>query len=79
MVPSWTDYANVCNDLFKASVNTKLGSELIEQSGVLSYWIMMALKIAESNTEVPLNDRIISLIFMTEIWIQKPAFVGAKL
>ena len=79
LVPSWTDYAHVCNDLFKMTINSKLGLELLEQSGVLSYWIMMALKIAESNAEVPLNDRIISLVFLTEIWIYKPNFVGKKL
>ena len=61
------------------TINSKLGLELLEQSGVLSYWIMMALKIAESNAEVPLNDRIISLVFLTEIWIYKPNFVGKKL
>lgn len=40
---------------------------------------MTSLKVAESRGEVPLNDRIISLIFMTEIWITKPLFIARHL
>lgn len=40
---------------------------------------MASLKIAESTSEVPLNDRIISLVFMTEIWSHKPLFIAKNL
>ena len=30
LVPSWTDYAHVCNDLFKQTINSKMGMEMIE-------------------------------------------------
>ena len=46
---------------------------------MLSYWIMASLKVAESTGEVPLNDRIISLVFMAEIWMNRPNFVGKRL
>ena len=60
-------------------MNTELYSEVIEQSGVVKFWIMNTLKIAESINEVTLNDRIVSLIFLTEMWICKPAYVDKNL
>lgn len=79
LLASWADYASVCNDLMLMTLNSPTAHELIDRSGVLSYWIMTSLKVAESTSEVPLNDRIISLVFMTEIWIQKPRFIASQL
>ena len=62
-----------------ATVNSPLAADLIDQSGVLSYWIMATLKVAESNDEVPIDDRITSLIFMVDIWINKPQLVARQL
>ena len=50
-------------------MNSDLSYHVIEQSGVLKYWLINSLRIAESNNEVPLNDRIASLVFLTEIWL----------
>ena len=69
----------MCNDIFKVSLGSKLANELLDQPGVLSYWIMSSLKVAESTAEVPLNDRIISLVFIVEIWMARPQFVQRKL
>ena len=44
-------------------------------TGVLSYWVLQSLKVAESNSEITLDDRIASLIFLTEIWINKTEFI----
>jgi len=52
---------------------------VIEQTGILKYWIMNSLKIADANFEVPLNDRIISLVFLTEIWLVKPKYVNKNI
>lgn len=79
LLATWSDYGNVCADVFRLTVGSQLATELIEQSGVLSYWIMASLKVAESTSEVPLNDRIISLVLMTEIWVQRPMFVNNQL
>lgn len=68
-LPSWTTYATLCNDIFVNTLNSELSHHVIEQSGVLKYWLINSLRIAESNSEVPLNDRIASLIFLTEIWL----------
>lgn len=65
-------YATLCNDIFVSSLNTDLANAVIEQSGVLKYWLINSLRIAESNNEVPLNDRIASLVFLTEIWLGRP-------
>jgi hypothetical protein len=48
---------------------------MVDQSGVLRYWTLNSLKIAESNNEVTLRDRIVSLVFLTEIWLNKPQYV----
>ena len=72
LLVNWSDYSQTCSDLFMMTLNAPLAGELIDQSGVLSYWIMATLKVAESNDEVPIDDRITSLLFMVEIWINKP-------
>ena len=44
-------------------------------SGVLSYWVLQSLKIADTKGEITLDDRIASLAFLTEVWICKPDFI----
>ena len=48
-------------------------------SGVLSYWVLQSLKIADSKGEITLDDRIASLVFLTEIWICKPEFIDKNI
>ena len=62
--------------MFVASAETPVGTELFEESGVLSYWVVETVKIAESVTEVPLNDRVSSLVFVCQIWLQKCDFMS---
>ena len=49
--------------------------ETIEMSGVLSYWVLQSLKVAESRTDITLDDRIASLLFLTEIWLNRTEFI----
>jgi hypothetical protein len=60
-------------------MHSPLAADLIDHSGVLSYWIMASLKVAESNDELPIDDRIISLIFIVEIWINKSTLISQQL
>ena len=69
MIPQWSDYAIFCQDLFTNTCKSQIGSEVLELKGVLSYWILQSLKVAESSGEVTLDDRITSLVFLTEIWL----------
>ena len=48
-------------------------------SGVLSYWVLQSLKVAESQSEITLDDRIASLLFLTEIWINKTEFIDQNI
>jgi hypothetical protein len=54
-----------CHNLFVTTAETRIGKETFEDSGVLSYWITASIKVAESQGEVPLNDRISSLTFVS--------------
>ena len=44
-------------------------------TGVLSFWVLQSLKVAESMGDVTLDDRISSLVFLTEIWLNKTDFI----
>ena len=44
-------------------------------TGVLSFWVLQSLKVAESAGEVTLDDRVTSLVFITEIWLNKTEFI----
>jgi len=61
--------------LFLATAETRVGKETFEDSGVLSYWITSAIKMAESQGEVPLNDRIASMCFACQVWLVKCDFM----
>ena len=54
---------------------TEIFTETIEMSGVLSYWVLQSLKVAESHNEITLDDRISSLLLLTEIWLNKTEFI----
>lgn len=41
----------------------------------MRYWLTNAIKVAESKEVELLSDRIVSLIFMTQIWLQRPSLV----
>ena len=71
----WCEYATFCQTVFMATYNSELGQEVLDMGGVLSFWVLQSLKIAESTGEVTLDDRIGSLVFLTEIWINKTEFI----
>jgi len=48
-------------------------------NGVLSFWVFQSLKTAESTGEVTLDDRITSLVFLTEIWLLRPDFIDVQI
>ena len=65
--------------IFTAVHNTDLGREVLEMNGVLSFWVFQSLKTAESTGEVTLDDRITSLVFLTEIWLLRPDFIDVQI
>lgn len=68
-------YGNLSLDLFLTTLDDNLAKENIENSGVLSFWISNCFQVAESTSEVPLNDRIVSLVFLGEIWRHRTTIV----
>ena len=51
-------------------------AEILEQSGVLKYLVAEAFKIADiDNQWQALNDRITSVVFLTEVWLEKPNYL----
>ena len=48
-------------------------------NGVLSFWVLQSLKVAESTGEVTLDDRITSLIFLVEIWLNSTEFLDENI
>ena len=71
----WCDYATFCQAVFHVTHNTQVGQDVLEMGGVLSFWVLQSLKVAESSGEVTLDDRIGSLLFLTEIWLNKTEFI----
>jgi hypothetical protein len=78
-LPSWSAYCAICADIFARSAGNDLYNMAVESSGVLKYWIINSLKVAESAGDVTLNDRIISLVLLTEIWLGNPKFVDKNI
>ena len=72
---SWAQYATFSMNLFNITLNTKMGKESIDESGVLSFWVLSSLKVAESHGDVTLDDRLASLTFLAAIWQHKSTFV----
>lgn len=56
-------------------VQTELGHEILQESGILSYWVLQSLRVAEGTIDITLDDRIQSLVFLTEIWLTNPDFI----
>jgi hypothetical protein len=48
--------------------------EVLEQSGVLKFWVAESFKVADVNNLVLLNDRITSMVLLTEIWLARPNY-----
>ena len=76
---SWSNYATFAHNIFTSCINSEIGSEVIEQSGVLSFWTIQSLKIAESQDEIPLDDRITSLQFIVEVWLERTQFIDNQI
>jgi hypothetical protein len=53
-----------------------VGKEVFEDSGVLSYWVTASIKKAESQGEIPINDRTSSLVFVSQIWLMKSDYMN---
>jgi hypothetical protein len=47
LTPSPFLYYLVCQDVFSKTLNTNLAERIIDQSGVLNFWITATLKSAE--------------------------------
>jgi hypothetical protein len=76
LLPNWSEYIEFCHNVFLTSADTLISKEAFEESGVLSYWISSTLAMAESEVKVPLNDRVSSMVFVAQIWLQKSDFVN---
>ena len=57
----------------------EIGKQALEMSGVLSHWVLQSLRVAESLDEITLDDRITSLVLLTEIWINRPGSIDKSL
>ena len=47
----------------------------MEQGGILKFWVAESFKIADVNNQVSLNDRISSMVLLTEVWLAKPNYL----
>ena len=79
MHSSWSEYAIFCQTIFMATHQSEIGQEVLEMNGVLSFWVLQSLKVAESTGEVTLDDRITSLIFLVEIWLNSTEFLDENI
>ena len=41
----------------------------------MSFWVLQSLRVAEGPVDITLDDRIQSLVFLTEIWLAAPEFI----
>lgn len=39
-VPTWSLYGNICCDIFRKSLGTEIASKVVQDSGVLHFWIV---------------------------------------
>ena len=62
-------------NLFNTTLHSEQAHETLEMTGVLSFWVLQSLKTAESSGDVTLDDRISSLVFLTEIWLNRTDFI----
>ena len=79
LISPWNEYTNFCQSIFCATHYSDQGREVIEMTGVLSFWVLQSLKIAESSGEVTIDERIASLVFLTEIWINKADYIDTAI
>lgn len=57
---SWSEYASLCSWLLLPYADIDMGVNVIQDSGVLSFWVLQGLRIAEGTTDmqVTIDDRI---------------------
>ena len=79
LLGNWSDYALFSLTVFNATIHSEIGNDTIEMNGVLSFWILQSLKVAESSGEVTLDDRISSLVLLTEIWLTRTDFIDTQI
>lgn len=49
--------------------------EVVEQSGVIKFWVTELFRQADVNSVVSLDDRMMSCVLLTEVWLHKPNFI----
>lgn len=74
MLGQYSESATFNQIVFQATFKSQIGLEVLLQTDVLTYWVQQSLKVVESPIDVTLDDRISSLIFLTEIWINCTAY-----
>jgi hypothetical protein len=70
----WYLYAQLCTDIFVSTVGQQLSMEVLEQGGVLKFWVSECFRVADVNNQVSLNDRITSMVLLTEVWLVRPNY-----
>ena len=53
----------------QATRNEPLYDQIIRKTEIVSFWVLQALKVAESPSQISLDDRMISLVLLTDIWL----------
>ena len=61
--------------MFTQTLDQPFAVQLLESSGVVKSWAQVCHQVFESTGEVPYNDRVVSLIFLTELWRQRPLII----
>jgi len=56
-----------------------MGKDSIDETGVLSFWVLSSLKVADSQGEVTLDDRLVSVTFLSHIWQKKAEFISKSI
>lgn len=62
-------------DIFTWTLGQPLAQYVFENTEVIKIWARSCLNVADSPGDVPLNDRIVALIFLSEIWRLRPQLV----
>lgn len=75
MLGQWCNYVQFCQVVFLHTHKTDIGVEILEQNGVLRFWAIQSLKVVESPIDVTLDDRISSLVLLTEIWLNCTVYI----
>jgi hypothetical protein len=72
-------YVQTILDMFLSGLSsTQLANECFLMSGVLDHWIDYCSRLAEYDGSNTLEERTISLVFLSDIWCSKPDFVDSR-